>query len=237
MRFPNTSETISEQFFRQWINDVDCFLGIHDRRMCVLGLCTLMDLPHRPPCIEELSNRFIPSLIVLFQGLVRAYKVQGEEAASDSSDSSSEDEEEDFETAELASDEDEIDEESTEYLEMLQKKEKGSDTSSVYSDEETDLESFNSVLEGSDCEVEEFTVFKLAMKALLARDPQWYNVLMTGLSDEQRKSLEEIYVLADQRHAAAESKKIEKTGGYRFENASVPSSFSFATTRPPTLSP
>uniref|UniRef100_H2ZR06 Importin N-terminal domain-containing protein n=1 Tax=Ciona savignyi TaxID=51511 RepID=H2ZR06_CIOSA len=248
MRFPNTSETISEQFFRQWINDVDCFLGIHDRRMCVLGLCTLMDLPHRPPCIEELSNRFIPSLIVLFQGLVRAYK------ASDSSDSSSEDEEEDFETAELASDEDEIDEESTEYLEMLQKKlvtqEKGSDTSSVYSDEETDLENdedddasddefgdegetmleaFPTSMEAESSSVDEFVAFKQVHSSLLARDPQWYNVLMTGLSDEQRKSLEEIYVLADQRHAAAESKKIEKTGGYRFENASVPSSFSFAT--------
>ena len=27
MRFPNTAESISEQFFRQWISDVDCFLG------------------------------------------------------------------------------------------------------------------------------------------------------------------------------------------------------------------
>ena len=28
MHFPNTSEPITEQFFRQWINDVECFLGL-----------------------------------------------------------------------------------------------------------------------------------------------------------------------------------------------------------------
>jgi len=35
------------------------------------------------------------------------------------------------------------------------------------------------------------------------RDPVWYNALTTALSDEQRKNIQEIFVLADQRLAAA----------------------------------
>ncbi|XP_078483140.1 importin-7 isoform X1 [Ciona intestinalis] len=243
MRFPNTTETISEQFFRQWINDVDCFLGIHDRRVCVLGICTLMDLPDRPACINEISSQFIPSLIMLFQGLVRAYKVQGGETSSNSSDDSSdeEDDEEVYEQAELASDEDEIDEESAEYLEMLQTKDDedddDDDDDELGAEGETMLEAFPTMLEAEDAMIDEFVAFKQVHISLLERDPEWYHSLMNGLSEEQKKSLTDIYVLADQRRAAAESKKIEKTGGYRFDNTNVPSSFSFSSAPPPTLSP
>jgi len=33
-----------------------------------------MDLNNRPSCIQELSPQILPSLIMLFQGLQRAYK-------------------------------------------------------------------------------------------------------------------------------------------------------------------
>ncbi|CAK8692133.1 unnamed protein product [Clavelina lepadiformis] len=239
MRFPNTSEAISEQFFRQWINDVDCFLGIHDRRLCVLGLCTLLDLPSRPSCVNELSPQIIPSFILLFQGLVRAYKVRGEDSNSDSSDSSDDEEEEEdgaFEHEELASDEDEIDEESAEYLEMLQKK-AGEGDDDEDEDGETLLEAFSTSLEAEETSIDEFVAFKNVFSSLESRDPIWYNQLMSGLSEEQRKALQEIYVLADQRQAAAESKKIEKTGGYQFNSTNVPASFNFGASMPTTLSP
>lgn len=44
-------------------------------------------------------------------------------------------------------------------------------------------------------------------------DPAWYQVLTANLSKEQQNALQEILVLADQRKAAAESKKIEQSGG------------------------
>jgi hypothetical protein len=44
-------------------------------------------------------------------------------------------------------------------------------------------------------------------------DPTWYQVLTANLTTEQQKALQEIMVLANQRKAAAESKRIEQSGG------------------------
>uniref|UniRef100_A0A4W6DDD2 Importin 7 n=1 Tax=Lates calcarifer TaxID=8187 RepID=A0A4W6DDD2_LATCA len=40
LRFPNNTEPITNHFISQWLKDVDCFLGLHDRKMCILGLCS-----------------------------------------------------------------------------------------------------------------------------------------------------------------------------------------------------
>ncbi|KAF3832671.1 hypothetical protein F7725_026336 [Dissostichus mawsoni] len=48
LRFPNNTEPITNHFITQWLKDVDCFLGLHDRKMCILGICALIDLEHRP---------------------------------------------------------------------------------------------------------------------------------------------------------------------------------------------
>lgn len=41
------------------------------------------------------------------------------------------------------------------------------------------------------------------MEGLQAQDPAWYNKLVVGLSEEQKKALNEVFVLALQRKAAA----------------------------------
>jgi hypothetical protein len=46
-----------------------------------------------------------------------------------------------------------------------------------------------------------------------ASDPEWYQVLTANLTNEQQEALQEVMVLADQRKAAAESKRIEQSGG------------------------
>lgn len=46
-----------------------------------------------------------------------------------------------------------------------------------------------------------------------ATEPNWYGTLTAGLTPEQQKALQEVIVLADQRKAALESKRIEQSGG------------------------
>lgn len=109
---------IIKNFIGQWIQDTDCFIGLHDRKVCVLGLCQLMTMPQLPG-LGELAPRILPSLILLFDGLKHAYEAQKE---SDDSDDSSDDEDDDEDGGEgdlLESDEDEIDEDSATYLESL----------------------------------------------------------------------------------------------------------------------
>lgn len=48
--------------------------------MCVLGLCTLISLgDSKPQVLSEVSSKIIPSLILLFDGLTRAYESRAQE--------------------------------------------------------------------------------------------------------------------------------------------------------------
>lgn len=51
-----------------------------------------------------------------------------------------------------------------------------------------------------------------------AGDPAWYQILTANLTTEQQKALQEVMLLADQRKAAAESKRIGQSGGNLFYN-------------------
>ncbi|KAI5729822.1 hypothetical protein M8J76_006961 [Diaphorina citri] len=240
----NAQESVTAHFIKQWILDTDCFLGLHDRKLCVLGLCTLLSLPPpRPPVLSECGDKILPSLILLFDGLKRAYEAKAKEDDSN----------------ELSSDEDDIDEAGQEYLERLSQKiqkkskqqgagapfnitscfvtteeEKESDDSSDDSDdedyeaEETTLEAYTTPLDEESSTVDEYNVFKQVLYNLQSSDPQWYELLVRNLTPEQEKSLFDIVLLADQRKAAAESKRIEQSGGYTFvPTQEVPTSFNF----------
>ncbi len=109
-------------FVEQWLKDPELITGIHDRKLSVLGLCQLMSVaPEVPDLIDGgFTSKFMPTLLMLFDGLKKAYEAAAEEE--ESSDEDSDEEEEDADASLLSSDEDEIDEESAVYLESLQNK-------------------------------------------------------------------------------------------------------------------
>uniref|UniRef100_A0A8C5C6K6 Importin 7 n=1 Tax=Gadus morhua TaxID=8049 RepID=A0A8C5C6K6_GADMO len=232
LRFPNNTEPITNHFITQWLKDVDCFLGLHDRKMCVLGLCALIDLDQRPVAVNQVAGQLLPAAILLFVGLKRAYACRAEHENEDEDD---EDGEDDEETAELGSDEDDIDEEGQEYLEMLAKQagEDGDDEDWEEDDaEETALEGYTTAVDDEDNLVDEYQIFKTILQNLQAKDPAWYQALTQVLDEEQGKHLHDIGTLADQRRAAHESKMIEKHGGYKFTVPEVPTNFNFGGSAP-----
>nr|XP_061796203.1 importin-7-like [Nerophis lumbriciformis] len=233
LRFPNNSKPITYDFLTQWLRDVDCFLGLHDRKMCILGLCALIDLEHRPQIITEFGGQLLPAAILLFSGLKRAYACRAEHENDDDDDD--EDGEDDDDNAELGSDEDDIDEEGQEYLEMLAKQagEDGDDEDWEEDDaEETALEGYTTAVDDEDNLVDEYQIFKAILQSIQTRDPAWYQTLTQVLNEDQGKQLIDIGTLADQRRAAHESRMIEKHGGYRFTAPVVPPSFDFGGTAP-----
>uniref|UniRef100_A0A8C1K5T1 Importin 7 n=1 Tax=Cyprinus carpio TaxID=7962 RepID=A0A8C1K5T1_CYPCA len=234
LRFPNNTEPITNHFISQWLKDIDCFLGLHDRKMCVLGLCALMDLDQRPQAVNQVAGQLLPAAILLFNGLKRAYACRAEHE-NDDDDEEEEDGEEEDENVELGSDEDDIDDEGQEYLEMLAKQagEDGDDEDWEEDDaEETALESYTTSVDDEDNLVDEYMIFKVIIQNVQARDPAWYQALTQCLDEEQRKQLQDIATLADQRRAAHESKMIEKHGGYKFADPVVPSNFNFGGSAP-----
>ncbi|KFM76182.1 Importin-7, partial [Stegodyphus mimosarum] len=245
IHIPNTSDSITSHFIQQWIHDTDCFLGLHDRKMCVLGLCTLISTP---VCKAKLNNevvqKVIPSMLLLFDGLKRAYAYKAQEEEGDTD----EEEEEEYDPDILGSDDDDVNDEG-EYLEKIsaniKKKSPFAVTSATITDddeatddedeeddgaEETALEGYTTPLDDEDTSVDEYVIFKEVMNNLKANDPNWYNILTSHLTTEQQRSFEEVCILADQRKAAAESRRIEKSGGYVFQNQTVPTSFNFGGT-------
>ncbi|CDQ99823.1 unnamed protein product, partial [Oncorhynchus mykiss] len=69
MHFPHTPLPITAHFINQWMNDTEFFLGLHDRKMCIIGLSVLMELPSRPVVVEGI----VPSVLLLFLGLKHLY--------------------------------------------------------------------------------------------------------------------------------------------------------------------
>lgn len=247
---PVSNESIASHFIKQWIHDSDCFLGIHDRKLCVIGLCTLMSLGDgKPAVLSELSEKIIPTLILIFDGLKRAYAAR----ASEGEEEESEEEDDDLEDG-ISSDEDEVDEMGPSYFERIAKmtqdkaaeagfeltatiKDADSDDEDEDDDDdsgdemdETALEGFTTPLDDEEnpaC-VDEYIAFQEVMTNLPNADPNWYNMLTRSLKPEEAKSLQEILVLAEQKKAAKRSKEIENSGGYQFTQHQIPTSFNFS---------
>jgi len=232
LAIPSIQGSVLGQFLNQWLMDTDCFLGLHDRKISVLGLCSLMSMVgQRPVEIQEMASKILPATLLLFQGLKRAYASRAAEEDSDSDDDE-EDDEEAYDGEVLSSDEDEIDDASQQYLERLQKVRSGDDSDSegeLTDDgaEETALESYMTTLDADSCTVDEYLSFKEILANLPTQDGVWYQALVGGLSPGQLKEIEDVFKLADQRKAVAESKKIEETGGFNFTQRQVPSAFNF----------
>ncbi|KAK0080538.1 hypothetical protein PV325_013801 [Microctonus aethiopoides] len=246
-----STDPIASHFIKQWIHDTDCFLGLHDRKLCVLGLCTLISMgPARPQAVNECAQQIIPSLILLFDGLKRAYAAKVAEGEEEQDD----EEESDLDEEVLSSDEDEIDDASQEYLEKLQEKVTKSsgqhgfiinssiqdgdhrsdddvdDDSDFEANEETTLECYITPLDFDDNNQDEYVVFKEVMQNIERTDQAWYRALTSHLTADQQKALTDVILLADQRKAALESKRIEQSGGYAFHTQTVPTSFNFGGT-------
>jgi len=240
---------VLNHFIQQWIHDTDCFIGLHDRKVCVLGLCHLMQMPENP-AVTAHAQQIVPSLILLFDGLKRAYAARNEEDSDEESDD--EDEDDGVENELLDSDEDELDDEGQAYLESLQEKvqnfQKTSNTSgfnvtaSIQDDddsddlsdddydgcEETSLEAYTTPLDELEGEnIDEYQIFKEVLGGLQGTNPQWYHQLTSHLSEVQGKALTEIITLSNQRQAERESKKIQQQGGYQFAQQNVPGQFNF----------
>lgn len=79
--------------------------------------------------------------------------------------------------------------------------------------QEHDLENYTTPLDDEDTSVDEYQIFQQVMQGLEGQNSEWYHKLLSNLSDQDRKSLKEIFTLAQQRLAARESKNIEQAGG------------------------
>ena len=223
---PNSEPSLINHFINQWMQDTHCFLGLHDRKMCVLGLCTLINLNanSRPGIINEIAPQIIPSALLLFDGLKEAYKSKANDNEGDDSEEEEETDSED-EVEDLEDDQDHV--LNREYIDLhgianqikqncpfkitsatiMEDDDEGESDIGSESEEEdefemTALESYTTAIDDDDSPDDEYVIFKELMEKVRQTDPNWYNLLISQLNAQQQKSIEEIFSLALQRKAA-----------------------------------
>ncbi|KAG9342641.1 hypothetical protein JZ751_016078 [Albula glossodonta] len=196
---------------------------LHDRKMCIIGLSVLMELPSRPAAIEGVAAQIVPSILLLFLGLKHIYasRLMNKPDILARRPVSEEEENE-----EIPSEEDEVKESRHAMQETAstpggQGDDDDDDDDEDYWDEEglegTPLEEYSTPLDYDNGEDEyQFFTAALLMQCLIkdgadfnslasagvqSSDAAWYQTLTAPLSEDQKKQLQEIYSLAQQRRS------------------------------------
>ncbi|KAM9403241.1 importin-8-like isoform 1-T1 [Salvelinus alpinus] len=209
MHFPHTPQPITAHFINQWMNDTEFFLGLHDRKMCIIGLSVLMELPSRPVVVEGVAAQIVPSVLLLFLGLKHLYssRLLNKPDLLACTGVPEEDQNE-----EIPSDEDEVNANCNAMMQQQtctrvgHEDEEEEEDDEDYWDEEglegTPLEEYNTPLDYDNGE-DEYQFFTAALLRVQNTDQPWYQSLTTPLSDDQKKQLQEIYSLSQQRRSTA----------------------------------
>lgn len=224
VQLPHNPGPVTAQFINQWMNDTDYFLGHHDRKMCIIGLSILLELQSRPPAVDAVAAQIVPSILFLFLGLKQVCATRqmvDREARRRPENADMEDNEE------ISSEEEETNTMNPSMQSYNGREEEDDDDWDDDVLEETVLEGFSTPLDLADS-VDEYQIFTQALLTVQNRDMAWYQLLVAPLGEEQKRTLQEVYVLAERRRTMAEAKKkIEQQGGFTFQNEGVLSAFSF----------
>lgn len=128
----------------------------------------------KPPALIQCASQVVPTLILLFDGLKRAYAAKAAESVEEEE---TDDQEESCEEEILSSDEDEIDEQGQMYLEKLQDatnkkavaagvpisaafQECDSESDYDLNNEETTLETYTTPIDDEENVIDEYIIFK-----------------------------------------------------------------------------
>ena len=217
MKSPSAPNGVTGEFLNQWMKDTDCFLGMHDRKVFILGVCSLLSVPqeHRPPAYIENAPKFLPALLMIFNGLQTTYdKLEADVEAEGETNGDG-----DIET-ELNDSDDEYDEEGQQYLEYLNKKDGGKAYDLDDDDWGNELDMFVTPIDDNP-NVDEYISFKNTFEALQNRDGNLFALLTQDLPDEQKHGVQEVINHALVKQKKIESLKIEAEGGYQFRVTNI----------------
>ena len=48
--------------------------SVHDRKISVLGFCSLLQCPDKPAPVHNLASKVVPAIVAQLEGLIEAYK-------------------------------------------------------------------------------------------------------------------------------------------------------------------
>lgn len=168
-----------------------------------------MELPSRPAALERVAGQVIPSVLLLFLGLKRLYASRLINKPDLLAQAEVHD---DDQNEEISSDEDEVNEsqnvrhQQSSLIAGHGGDDDDDDNDDDYWDEDafegTRLEEYNTPLDYDNGE-DEYQFFTSALLRIQNSNAAWYECLTAPLSDDQKKQLQEIYSISQQRRSTA----------------------------------
>jgi hypothetical protein len=52
-------DSVVHHFIEQWLQDTDCFIGLHDRKLSILGLCRILEVGPQVPGVAPNTGRYV----------------------------------------------------------------------------------------------------------------------------------------------------------------------------------
>ncbi|CAF96737.1 unnamed protein product, partial [Tetraodon nigroviridis] len=200
MHLQHSPQPITGHFINQWINDTEFFVGLHDRKVCIIGLSMLMELPQRPAVLDAVAAQIVPSILLLFLGLKPLYAARHINKPDLLTRVL---EQEEDQNEEIPSDEDEVNEnhQQQQASRLGQNGAEDEEEDDYWEDdcfEGTALEEYTTPLDFDNGE-DEYLFFTSTLLRIQSSDVAWYHCLMAPLCEDQKKQLQEIYNISQQR--------------------------------------
>ncbi|KAF2871894.1 armadillo-type protein [Massariosphaeria phaeospora] len=186
----------TNKFFSLWFSSIDTFTRVHDKKLCISAICSLLTLKGQdvPTSVQQGWPRLLQGIVRLFQTLPAAMKNREEAKKEENFEFGNdydEDEDEEWEQENDWNNEPEETEdakdESAAYLEFLN--EEAQKFTAVADDDDDELEE-ESLLETPLDKVEPYSMFKHALLRLQQEQPALYENLTKSLNPEEQQVVE-----------------------------------------------
>ena len=201
IQIPGIQDGVFRHFLHQWTGHARTFLGIHDRKLSILGLVLLLQMPDNVT-VKEQAKSLVPIILNLFEGLTRAY-----DAADDPDD---DDDDDDGDSDESNSDSEAAGGESS--FSRARKALLSNEDEDNKVEEAGHLEGYTTPLDDNAYDIDEYTIFYNVLGSIQKSHPAWHARLTGRLSEQTSNVLNKVLTLAEARSHARVLRQEEKAG-------------------------
>lgn len=220
----------TNRFFTMWFGNMDIFTRVHDKKLCISAIVTLLCLPpsNIPTSVSVGWPRLLKGIIILFRTLPAAIKNREDALKDDFQFGGGDDDWEDPDDGWVEEEETTIDEtdgtgkdENTAYIEFLSEEAQKIERLRQQTEPADELGEESLLLESALDKIEPYQLFKSTITRLQQAEPQYYQSLFAHLTQDERETIESVFVQANHEAELAEShqKAIEAAIGAQAQAA------------------
>ncbi|KAI8097286.1 armadillo-type protein [Halteromyces radiatus] len=200
----------TQGFFSLWFGLLDKFSRVHDKKLVIVTLCAILELPSDqiPHSLQSGWSHILNSIIMVFKSLPKAIenrenmeKLYGEDYEQDIEESSGYDGSSTGDDDTVENDDEDVHDEDNEYLEFLTQQAAAQENDGLEFDEEDEIEEevlFESPLD----EIDPYIKFDEIFRKLQGSSPESYTLLTKDLDGEKQDMLLSILNTAEQNRNA-----------------------------------